>query len=202
MTLQDRKYQSVRMKNKNSGKQNNFFKHWYFRLVAGIASILTAVWFLIAPEKGVASPAAVFSLTLIFTGILEIISSIQLKNLLTGWGLFSAAGVFGLLIGILFIMTPQISNAAFILIAGFALSLGSVKIIAWSRELKRYGVFYGGLFLLGATFGVMLSFLFLSDRSLAWLTFLFFTSFTLQAAGVSEIYFSFLLKKIKNNAVA
>ncbi|HVO72691.1 MAG TPA: DUF308 domain-containing protein [Ignavibacteriaceae bacterium] len=191
------KSQTAKMSNENSSKGNTFFQYWYFRLILGIVSILSAFSLLIIPEKAVIFLPAIFALILILTGLLEIISSIQLKKSLKRWKCLSAAGLLDLLVAAVLFSYAGISGADLTLLGGFVFSYSSVKIITWSGELKKYGAKNGGYFLFGATLGVTLAFLFLWNRSFAWLTFLFFTGFALQANGVSEIYFSFVLRNLK-----
>jgi len=185
------------MNNKELNEQNKSIKHCYLNLILGIIFILVSVYVFVRPEITYISLAIVFSITLFFTGVLEIISSIQYKNLLSGWRLSLFIGILDLFVSIIVISQPQISTEALILILGFVFLYGSVKLITWSTELKKQEAINWGWVLFGGITGVILSFILLWNRSFTRFTFLFFTGFALLMMGISEIYFSYVIKKIK-----
>ena len=180
-------------------KQNKSVKHWYFNLALGIIFMVVSVLVFAKPDITYASLAMVFSITLLFTGILEIISSIQNRDFLNEWGFSFIVGIFDLLvsISIIIISQPQISSEALTLIMGYVFLYRSVKLITWSTDLKNYTAINLGWILFGSILGVMLSFLLLWNRTFSPMTLLFFASFALLMIGISEIYFSFILSKLK-----
>jgi uncharacterized membrane protein HdeD (DUF308 family) len=192
----------LEMNNENISEENKIVKHWYLNLILGIILTLVALWVFCNPEITYNSLAIVFSITLLLTGVLEIISSIQYKNLLHGWRWSLATGILNLLVVIKVILKPQISSEALILIMGFVFLYHSVKLIAWSTELKNYEARNLGWVLFGSFAGVMLSFLLVWNRTFHQLTLLFFTSFALLMIGISEIYFSFVLRKVKYKSIS
>jgi uncharacterized membrane protein HdeD (DUF308 family) len=183
------------MNSEKFGEQNKFVKHWNLNLILGIIYILVSMWIFAKPEIIYISLAIIFIITLLFTGVLGIISSIQYKNLLHGWRWSLAVGSLNLLVVIKVILKPQISTEALILIMGFVFLYHSVNLITWSTELKNYEARNLGWVLFGSIAGVMLSFLLIWNRTFPKLTLLFFTSFALLLIGISEIYFSFVLRK-------
>ena len=187
------------MKNENFNGQNISVKHWYLNLALGIILLLVSVWVFINPEITNNSLAIVFSVTLILTGVLEIISSIQYRDILSEWSLSFTIGVLDLLVSIsiiviMVISQPQISTEALTLIVGYVFFYRSVKLINWSTELKNYAAISWGWVIVGT----ILSFLLIWDRSFTRLSFLFFTNFGLLIIGISEIYFSNTLRKINH----
>jgi len=190
------------MNNKELSEQNKSIKHYYLNLILGIIFILVSVYVFVSPEITYISLAIVFSITLFFTGVLEIISYIQYKNLQSGWRLSLVIGILDLFVSIIFISQPQISTEAFTLIMGFVFLYGSVKLITWSTRLKHYEAIKWGWVFFGGIIGVILSFLFLWDMTFTRFTFLFLTSFALLLMGISEIYFSYVIRKLKRLELA
>jgi uncharacterized membrane protein HdeD (DUF308 family) len=178
-------------------------KYWNFNLILGITFILVSLLVFTRSETTYTSLAMVFSVTLLFTGILEIFSSIQNRNLLNEWGLSFIVGIIDLLvsISIIIISQPQISSEALTLIMGYVFLYRSIKLITWSTVLKNYEARNWGWLLFGSIAGVLLSFLLIWNRTFPSLTHIFFTSFAFLLIGISEIYFSFVLRKINRAGI-
>jgi uncharacterized membrane protein HdeD (DUF308 family) len=192
----------VKMNNENITEKNKIIKHWYLNLIIGITLILVALWVFSNPEITYTSLAMVFSVTLLFTGMLEIISSIQYKHLLKEWRLSVVIGVLDLLVGTIVISKPHIPIEALIFIMAFVFLYRSVKLIAWSTELKNYVAISSGWVIFGSIVSVILSFLLIWNRTFPQFTHMFFTSFGLLLIGISEIYFSFVLRNLKQSGLA
>jgi uncharacterized membrane protein HdeD (DUF308 family) len=190
------------MNNENITEKNKIIKHWYLNLIIGITLILVALWVFSNPEITYTSLAMVFSVTLLFTGMLEIISSIQNRNLLNEWALSFAVGILDLLVSIVVISQSPISTEDLTMIFGTVFLYRSVKLIAWSTELKNYTAISWGWVFFSSIVGVLLSFLIIWNRTFPPLTHLFFTSFAFLMIGISEIYFSFVLRNLKQSAPA
>jgi uncharacterized membrane protein HdeD (DUF308 family) len=192
----------VKMNNENISEENKIVKYWYLNLLIGIILILVALWVFSNPEITYNSLATALSITLLFTGVLEIISSIQYKDLLKEWRLSIVIGVLDLLVSIIVFSKPHIPVEALIFIMAFVFLYRSVKLIAWSTELKNYVAISSGWVIFGSIVSVMLSFLLIWNRTFPQLTHMFFTSLGLLLIGISEIYFSFVLKKLKQSEPA
>ena len=172
-------------------------KHWYMALILEIIFIAVAIWVLVTPEESFISLVKVFSLTFFFTGVLEIIFTIQFRKLLNGWEWFLTVGILDFLIGILLILKFQISIVVLTLFVGFVFLSHSVMIITWSIELKKYKGSSWIWLLWGGTIGVIFSFLLLWNPTSIRSTIVLCSGFALLMIGISEIYFSFISRKIK-----
>jgi uncharacterized membrane protein HdeD (DUF308 family) len=187
----------IKMNKENISEQNKTVKHWYLNLILGIILILVALWVFCNPEITYNSLATAFSITLLFTEALEIISSIQYKNLLNEWRLSIVIGVLDLLVGTIVISMPHIPIEALILVMAFVFLYRSVKLIAWSTELKNYVAISCGWVLFGSIVSVILSYLLIWNQPPSLSAIIFLTSFALLMIGISEIYFSFVLRRLK-----
>lgn len=174
-------------------------KNWNFNLVLGITFILVSLLVFTRSETTYTSLGIVFSITLLFTGVLEIISSIQNRDLIKEWGMSFIVGILDILVSITItiISKPQISSEALTMIMGYVFLYRSIKLITWSTILKNYEARNWGWVLFGSIAGVMLSFLIIWNQTFPALTHLFFTSFAFLLIGISEIYFSSVLRKLK-----
>jgi len=172
-------------------------KHWYLPLILGILFIIVGVWAIITPASTYLSLAILFSVTFFVAGILEIIYSISYRKQLDGWGWSLASGILNFIIGLLLIVYPQISIITLPLFVGFVVLYHSMMAIAWSIELKKYGVSNWGWLLFTGILGVILSFFLMWNPLFAGLTVAVFTGIALITIGIFHIHLSIELKKLK-----
>ncbi len=173
-------------------------KHWYLPLILGLIFIAIGIWAIMTPTETYLSLAILFSVTFCVIGILEIIFSISHRKQLDGWGWTLTSGILGLIIGIILILNPQISIITLPLFVGFVVLYRSMMAIAWSIELKKYGVSNWGWLLFTGIVGVIFSFILLWNPFFAGLTVAVFTGIALITIGIFHIHFSIELKKLKN----
>jgi len=172
-------------------------KHWYLPLILGILFIIVGVWAIITPASTYLSLAILFSVTFFVAGILEIIYSISYRKQLDGWGWSLASGILNFIIGLLLIVYPQISIITLPLFVGFVVLYHSMMAIAWSIELKKYGVSNWGWLLFTGILGVILSFFLMWNPLFAGLTVAVITGIALITIGIFHIHLSIELKKLK-----
>jgi uncharacterized membrane protein HdeD (DUF308 family) len=172
-------------------------KHWYLPLILGILFIIVGVWAIITPASTYLSLALLFSVTFFVAGILEIIYSISYRKQLDGWGWSLASGILNFILGLLLILYPQISIITLPLFVGFVVLYHSMMAIAWSIELKKYGVSNWGWLLFTGILGVILSFFLIWNPLFAGLTVAVFTGVALITIGIFHIHFSIELKNLK-----
>lgn len=189
---------------KKFSEQNQSFNHWYLNLAVGIIFIIVSMLIFAKPELTYTSLAMVFTVTLLFTGTLEIISSFRNRDFLNEWGMSFIVGILDLLvsISIIILSQPQISTEALTLIMGYVFIYRSVKLIFWSTELKNYEARNWGWVLFSSIVVVILLFLLKWNQTLPLSSIIFFTSFTLLIIGISEIYFAFVLSNLKQSGLA
>ena len=185
------------MNNELISEPNEEIKHWYLSLALGIIFILISIWVFFRPDTQYISLAIFFSIMLSINGVLEIVSFLQYRDLLNKWGLSFVIGILDLIVSITIISNNQISNADLFLTMGFVFLYRSIKLITWFTELKNYNAISWGWVFFGGIVGVVLSFLLISNQAFPPKTLLFFSSFAFLVLGISEVYFAFVLRKLK-----
>ena len=107
------------MNNEIISESNLEAKHWYLSLTLGLIFILISIWIFCRPDTPYISLAIFFSIMLSITGVLEIISFLQYRDLLNKWGLSFVIGILDLIVSITIISNNQISDADLFLTMGF-----------------------------------------------------------------------------------
>lgn len=187
------------MNGEKINEQNKSFGNWAPNLILGVTYIAVSIWVFSKPEAAYVSFAKVFSIALLFTGTLEIISFFQNREYLNENGFYFTIGILDILvsISIIVISRPQAPTEALTLIIGYVLLYRTVKLITWSTEMKYYDTRNLGWVLFGFVTGTVFSFFLIWDRAFSPKVLLFFASFVLLMIGISEICFSFVLKKLR-----
>jgi hypothetical protein len=173
-------------------------KNWYFVLLAGILFISAGLWAIIFPHQSITALAIIFSLTLLVSGILEIIFSISNKDIISSWGWALALGVIKLVIGLLLLMNPAISALTLAFYIGFVILFRSLAAIVIAFDLKKYYLLQWGNLLALGIIGFILSILLLINLHFTTVAIVVCLGLALIVSGAISIYSSLKLKKIKS----
>lgn len=171
-------------------------KYWYVPMISGILLIALGTFVLFTPIGSFKVLAALFSVTIMLAGLLETYFAYINRENLENWGWFLAGGIFNLVMGILLIADPELSQFTFPIYVGFVVLFQSIVAIAAAYELKQYAILAWGdllaLGIIGAMFGTIL----LSNPNFAGLTIVATTALGIIFTGMISIDISYKLKKI------
>ena len=83
-------------------------KNWWVSLLLGILYIGVAICLMFAPLSSYVALSIIFSISMLISGILEILFAISNKHV-SSWGWYLAGGIIDLLIGIYLVAYPMVS---------------------------------------------------------------------------------------------
>ena len=75
-------------------------KNWWTSLLLGIVYIIVALWLMFSPVSSYIALSIIFSVSMLFSGILEIIFAISNKKGVPSWGWYVVGGIIDLILGI------------------------------------------------------------------------------------------------------
>lgn len=176
----------------------NTIKYWYLPAVIGVLFILMGAYLFSVPAATYFSLAIFFSLSFLFSGILEILFSIQNRKELEGWGWYLTSGIFSFLIGVVLVSQPGIAATALPFFVGFSLLFRSFQGLGFAFDLKNYGVMQWGNLAVLSILGIVFSFLLISNPIFAGISLVVLTAMSFIVTGVYAIVLSFQLKKLKS----
>ena len=176
----------------------NTIKYWYLPAVIGVLFILMGAYLFSVPAATYFSLAIFFSLSFLFSGILEILFSIQNRKELEGWGWYLTSGIFSFLIGVVLVSQPGIAATALPFFVGFSLLFRSFQGLGFAFDLKNYGVMQWGNLAVLSILGIIFSFLLISNPIFAGISLVVLTAMSFIVTGVYAIVLSFQLKKLKS----
>jgi len=173
-------------------------KHWYMPLIIGLMFVAVGLWTLFEPLTSYMGLAWLFIISFIVSGVLEIYFAIANKDELEHWGWELTNGIFGLVIGIIMFLKPELSIITLPMYIGIIVLFRSIMAISSSIELKKYGVLdWGNLMGIGIL-GTIFAFILLWNPLFAGFTLVAWTGISLITIGGYGIYFSIKLKKLKD----
>lgn len=176
----------------------NTIKHWYIPAIIGTLFILLGIYLFTTPLTTYLTLTMLFSLSFLFSGILELVFAIQNKNEIEGWGWYLTGGIFDILLGIVLVVIPAIAATTLPIFIGIALLFRSIQGLGFSFELRHYGLKqYWHLSLL-SIFGIVLSFLIISNPIVTGMSLAIIIALTFILAGIAGIILAVQLKKLKS----
>ena len=84
-------------------------KNWWLSLILGILYIIVALCLLFAPGSSYIALSVIFSISMLISGIIEIIFSISNRRSISSWGWYLAGGIIDLILGIYLVAYPLLS---------------------------------------------------------------------------------------------
>ena len=118
---------------------NTFSKYWWLALIKGILLILLAFFVFRHPVNALVGVAIYIGITLMLTGIVEIIGFIATKDIVPKWGWGLVGGIMDLIFGIILLSNPVLSAATLPFIIGFLIIFYGIMTFANSFTEKRNG---------------------------------------------------------------
>ena len=84
-------------------------KNWWTSLLLGIVYIIVALWLMFSPVSTYVALSIIFSVSMLISGILEIIFALSNRKGVPSWGWYIVGGLIDLVLGIYLIAYPMVS---------------------------------------------------------------------------------------------
>ena len=84
-------------------------KNWWTSLLLGIVYIIVALWLMFSPVSTYVALSIIFSVSMLISGILEIIFAFSNRKGVPSWGWYIVGGLIDLVLGIYLIAYPMVS---------------------------------------------------------------------------------------------
>lgn len=114
-------------------------KNWWISLLLGILYVVVAVSLMFAPLSGYAVLSILFSISMLFSGLLEISFAVSNRKNVSSWGWYLAGGIIDMIFGFYLIAYPLLSMEVIPFIIAFWLMFRGFSTVGYAMDLKRYG---------------------------------------------------------------
>ena len=164
-------------------------KNWWTSLLLGIVYIIVALWLMFSPVSTYVALSIIFSVSMLISGILEIIFALSNRKGVPSWGWYIVGGLIDLVLGIYLIAYPMVSMEVIPFIIAFS-STG------YSIDLKRYGTRDWGWYMAFGILAILCSLLILWQPAIGALYAVYMISFAFLIIGLFRVMLSFELKNL------
>ena len=113
-----------------------------------------------APLSSYVALSIVFSISMLISGILEILFAVSNRKGVPSWGWYIVGGIIDVILGIYLIAYPMVSMEVIPFIIAFWLMFRGFSSTGYSIDLKRYGTRDWGWYM---AFGILAHYMFLID---------------------------------------
>lgn len=135
-----------------------------------------------------------FSVSMLISGILEIIFAFSNRKGVPSWGWYIVGGLIDLVLGIYLIAYPMVSMEVIPFIIAFWLMFRGFSSTGYSIDLKRYGTRDWGWYMAFGILAILCSLLILWQPAIGALYAVYMISFTFLIIGLFRVMLSFELK--------
>ena len=111
-------------------------KNWWLSLLLGILYVVVAVSLMFAPLSGYAVLSILFSISMLFSGLLEISFAVSNRKNVSSWGWYIAFGILAVICSLIILWQPAIGALYAVYMISFAFLIIGFFRIMLSFELK------------------------------------------------------------------
>ena len=171
-------------------------KNWWLSLILGILYIIVALFLLFAPGSSYIALSVIFSISMLISGIIEIIFSISNRRSISSWGWYLAGGIIDLILGIYLVAYPLLSMEVIPFIVAFWMMFRGFSATGYSMDLKRYGTREWGWYMGFGILAIICSLIILWQPAVGALYVIYMLAFTFLIIGFFRVMLSFELKSL------
>ncbi|MCD8031750.1 MAG: HdeD family acid-resistance protein [Bacteroides sp.] len=175
-------------------------KHWWMSLLLGILYLIVAIFLIINPLSSYVALSLLFSITMLVTGVVEIVFALGNRKQISSWGWYLAGGIIDLILGVYLLAYPWLSMEVIPFIIAFWLMFRGFSAAGYSLDLKRYGTREWGWYLAFGILAIICSIIILWQPLIGALYAVYMIAFTFLAIGMFRIMLAFELKGLYNRS--
>ena len=169
-------------------------KNWWLSLILGILYIVVALILMFSPFSGYAILSILFSISMLFSGLLEIAFAVSNRKTVSSWGWYLAGGIIDMILGFYLVAYPALSMEVIPFIIAFWLMFRGFSSIGYSMDLKRYGT--KDWYIAFGIIAVICSLIILWQPAVGAIYAVYMISFAFLIIGFFRIMLSFELKNL------
>lgn len=168
--------------------------YWWLEAVRGVVLILLAILIFTYPINAILGLALYIGISLLLTGIIEVIAALQLKKHFDNWKWGLTVGILEILFAIILLSNPAVTARTIPFIVGLWLMIHGVMLTGYSYQEKKVGFSGWGwnmfLGILTVIFGYLVTF----NEVVGVLTITTWMGIGFLMAGIFSIAIAFFFK--------
>ena len=112
-------------------------KNWWTSLLLGIVYIIVALWLMFSPLSSYVALSIVFSISMLISGILEIIFSLSNRKGVPSWGWYMAFGILAIICALIILWQPAVGALYVVYMISFTFFIIGLFRVMLSFELRN-----------------------------------------------------------------
>ena len=172
---------------------------WWLILLRGIILIVLAFFVFRHPISALVGIAVYIGISLLFTGITQILVSVFSRNSIDNWGWGLAGGLIEILFAIILLSNPAITAATLPFILGFWIIVFGVMTFANAFQDRKSGMSKWWLGLISGLLMVLVGFLISNNLLVGSLAITIWIGIAFLIAGIANISAALSLKSLRKN---
>ena len=176
-------------------------KNWWLSLLLGIVFVGVGIWLLCRPTEGYIAFSVIFSITVLVSGIAEILFAITNRHV-SSWGWYLVSGIIDIIIGIILISRPMFTEEIIPFIIAFWLMFRGFSSIGYAIDLRRYGTREWGWYLAFGILSIICSLFILWRPLIGAFYVVYMIAFTFLIIGFFRIMLSLELQNLHRKGVS
>ncbi|MDV0447204.1 hypothetical protein MsAg5_10830 [Methanosarcinaceae archaeon Ag5] len=176
-------------------------RHWWIVLLEALLFIVAGFVFLFYPFESYTisflTIDIVISVLLVVIGVLEIAFAFTTRNIFGSWVWGCVLGLLTLLIGLILIFNPHITEIILPYILAIWILIEGISMIGTAIDMKDTKQSGWIWVCLGGILVILLGIIIIFNFELAVLTFVYWVGFSFLFAGITDAYVSYKLYKAK-----
>lgn len=171
-------------------------KNWWVSLLLGLLYIIVAMCLMFAPLSSYVALSVIFSISMLISGILEILFAVSNRKSMSSWGWYLAGGIIDLILGFYLVAYPLLSMEIIPFIVAFWLMFRGFTLTGYAMDLKRYGTKEWGWYLAFGILAILCSLAIIWQPGIGAISIVYMLAFTFLIIGFFRIMLSFELKSL------
>ncbi len=176
-------------------------KNWWVSLLVGILFICVGIWMLFRPGEGYMAFSIIFSITILISGLAELFFALANRHV-SSWGWYLVSGIIDIVIGIVLISNPMLSEEVIPFIVAFWLMFRGFSAIGYSVDLKRYGTGEWGWYIAFGALSILCSIFILWQPIVGAFYVVYMIAFTMLVIGFFRVMLAFDLRNLHKKGEA
>ncbi|TNJ45636.1 DUF308 domain-containing protein [Tamlana fucoidanivorans] len=172
-------------------------KNWWLVLLRGI--VLISLGFLIVgnPMDALVGMGIYLSITLLFTGIMQVIGALSTRKVFNNWGWSLTIGIIDIVFGFILLSSPGITAITLPFVVGFWIIISGLMTFLESFNFKKTGVKNWWFGLISGVLSVIVGFIITNNLLVGTLAISIWVGVGFILSGLFNTNIAFKLKSLK-----
>ncbi len=178
----------------------NSVNYWFLYLIGGIIFVAVGIYIFLAPIPSYDALALLFGITVLFTGLLDLIFSLANRKTMANWGWHLAVSLVAVFFGAVMVAKPEISIKVLPFLLGFYFLFRSIMGMGTALDLKNANNKKWRSSMALAVLGFLFAMVLFLDPMLAGMSAISWVGLALITLGLMAIYNSWQFRILGEQA--